>query len=67
MWVFMLKQKNEALAAFKKFKLLVENEISESIKALRTDRGGEFTSNEFQEFCDGAGILRHLTAPYSPQ
>lgn len=67
MWVFMLKQKSEALAAFKKFKMLVENEAMETIKVLRTDRGGEFTSNEFQTFCDDAGILRHLTAPYSPQ
>lgn len=67
MWVFMLKQKIEALAAFKKFKLMVENEAKGSIKVLRMDRDGEFTSNEFLSFCDGAGILRHLTALYSPQ
>lgn len=29
--------------------------------------GGEFTSQEFQGFCDESGIRRHLTAPYSPQ
>nr|GFA00891.1 zinc finger, CCHC-type [Tanacetum cinerariifolium] len=34
---------------------------------LRTDRGGEFTSNEFNQFCKENGIARQLTAPYSPQ
>lgn len=37
------------------------------IKTLRTDRGGEFTSQEFRSFCEDHGINRHLTAPYSPQ
>ncbi|GJW76447.1 ribonuclease H-like domain, reverse transcriptase, RNA-dependent DNA polymerase [Tanacetum coccineum] len=34
---------------------------------LRTDRGGEFTSNEFTQYCKENGITRQLTAPYSPQ
>lgn len=34
---------------------------------LRTDRGGEFTSNEFKSYCDEAGIDRHFTAAYTPQ
>ena len=33
----------------------------------RTDRGGEFCSNEFNKFCDDTGIQRHYIAPYSPQ
>lgn len=37
------------------------------IITLRNDRGGEFTSREFQEYCDKSGIKRHLTAPYTPQ
>nr|GEY71424.1 ribonuclease H-like domain, reverse transcriptase, RNA-dependent DNA polymerase [Tanacetum cinerariifolium] len=34
---------------------------------LRTDRGGEFTSNEFMQYCKENGIARQLTAPYSQQ
>ncbi|GJY73089.1 ribonuclease H-like domain, reverse transcriptase, RNA-dependent DNA polymerase [Tanacetum coccineum] len=34
---------------------------------LRTDRRGEFTSNEFTQYCKENGIARQLTAPYSPQ
>ena len=33
----------------------------------RTDIGGEFTSNEFLQYCKDNGITRQLTAPYSPQ
>ena len=39
----MLKNKDEALNAFKKFKAIVEVETEKKVKALRTDRGGEFT------------------------
>lgn len=31
------------------------------------DRGGEFCTREFNEYCERAGIVRHYTAPYTPQ
>ena len=34
---------------------------------MRSDRGGEFTSKEFVEFCEANGIRRPLTIPRSPQ
>jgi hypothetical protein len=34
---------------------------------LRTDRGGEFTSNSFNEYCSNEGIKRQLTTAYTPQ
>ena len=37
------------------------------IKMLRTDRGGEFTPEEFSNFCRSHGIKRLLVAPFSPQ
>ena len=37
------------------------------IKTLRSDRGGEFTSDEFSKYCLEHGIKRQLTTPYSPQ
>lgn len=67
MWVYFLRSKDEALKAFKNFRALVEKESEEKIKVFRTDRGGEFTSNEFKEYCEGAGIERHYTTPYTPQ
>ncbi|RDX99781.1 hypothetical protein CR513_17114, partial [Mucuna pruriens] len=47
--------------------MLVEKEDGVSIKCLKTDRGGEFTLNEFGEFCKSQGIRRQLTAAYTPQ
>ena len=46
-WVYFLKQKSEVFGVFKKFKAIVEKESGHKIKAMRSDRGGEFTSNEF--------------------
>ncbi|XP_072076528.1 uncharacterized protein [Arachis hypogaea] len=60
-------KKSKAFNAFKKFKALVEKESGYEIKALRTDRGGEFTSNEFKAFYENHGIQRPLTVPRSPQ
>lgn len=66
-WVYFLKAKSEAFDCFKKFKSLVEKLSGYPIKTLRTDRGGEFVSDEFSVFCEKNGIHRELTAPYSPQ
>lgn len=67
MWTILLKEKSEAFDRFRRFKRLIEQETKVSIQTLRTDRGGEFTSQEFQTFCDDNGVKHHLTAPYSPQ
>ena len=64
----MLVEKREALQCFKQFKKLVEKENEPlSIKCLRTDREGEFTSNEFIDFYLNNGIRRQLTAAFTPQ
>jgi transposase InsO family protein len=51
---------------FKKFKVMVDKAIGRHIKAVRSDRGGEYTSTTFMEYCEEHGIRRFLTAPYSP-
>lgn len=66
-WVYFLAEKSEALNYFKCFKNLVEKETGVSVKCLRTDRGGEFNSNEFNDFCKYSGIKRQLTTAYTPQ
>lgn len=67
MWSILLKDKSDAFDKFKEFKKLVEKDINKEIMTLRTDRGGEFTSHDFNNFCSNNGIKRHLTAPYTPQ
>ena len=45
----------------------MENETGKTIKTLCTDRGGEYCSKEFEDFCDTYGIRRELTATYTLQ
>jgi transposase InsO family protein len=52
---------------FWKFKARVENQSNCRIQILRSDNGKEYVSNQFQQFCDEAGIEHQLTAPYTPQ
>nr|GEZ26990.1 zinc finger, CCHC-type [Tanacetum cinerariifolium] len=67
MWAYFLTSKDETLSTFKEFRQRIEMELRMRIRMLRTDRGGEFTSNEFTKYCKEKGIARQLTAPYSPQ
>lgn len=39
MWTYLLKSKDEAFQAFKRFRALVEDGIKKKIRTLRTDRG----------------------------
>lgn len=66
-WIYLLNEKSEAFNMFKYFKKLVEKETGMFIKCLRTDRGWEFNSKEFNEFCKQHGIQRQLTVAYTPQ
>ena len=36
-------------------------------RAFRTDNGAEYTNLTFVDYCNGLGIRRKLTAPYTPQ
>jgi transposase InsO family protein len=60
--------KNEYFENFKEFKALVENEADLKIKCLRSDKGGEFISNEFEEFFETHGIkINFLSARNTKQ
>jgi transposase InsO family protein len=65
-WIYILKEKSKAFETFKLFKILVKKESGCLIKCLRSDRGGEYTSAEFNEFCNSNGIRRQLTTFYTP-
>jgi transposase InsO family protein len=52
---------------FKTYKAEVENQLERKIKLLRTDRGGEYFSGDFSDFCVEHGIIHEMTPSYSPQ
>jgi transposase InsO family protein len=65
--IYLLKNKSEAFEKFKHFVEMVKTFFGKKPKVLRTDRGGEYMSIEFEEYLDAEGIQRNRTAPYTPQ
>ena len=61
-----LKQKSDAFQIFKWYLARVEKETRKIMKCLRLDRGSEFTSKEFETFCNDKGIKRQTLAPRTP-
>ncbi|MCO5576629.1 hypothetical protein L7F22_030444 [Adiantum nelumboides] len=65
-WVSFLKLKSEAFDSIRDWKAMVEKEKDLKIKSIRSDRGGEFLSENFARWCKSEGIRRQLTTPYTP-
>lgn len=61
--LYYLKSKNEALPFFRQYLALVENQCSTTVKLVRSDNGGEFTSRQFVELLQERGIV---AAPIPP-
>ena len=56
-----MRSKDETLTKFREFQCRIENETGNKIQILRTDRGGEYLSDEFSKLCKESGIKRELT------
>ena len=63
MWLTLLASKDGAAEAIIQLQARLEKESGEKMGTLQTDRGGEFTSRTFQNYCVEHGVQRHLTAP----
>ena len=58
MTIMYLIERSDAFEKFKWYLARVEKETGKILKCLRSDRGGEFISNEFNNFCIERGIKR---------
>ena len=65
-YVYLIKHKSESFEMFKIFKNEVQNQLGKNIKALRSDRGGEYLSQEFINHLRDCGIVSQLTLPGTP-
>jgi transposase InsO family protein len=63
----MMKHKDEVLDIFLKWKKMVETQTRRRVKTIRSDNGGEYTSDPFFEVCQDKGIKRHFTIRKTPQ
>ena len=56
-YVYLMKHKSKIFDKFKIFRNEVEKQTSKFIKCLRSDRGGEYMSEEFRNYLRENGIL----------
>ena len=61
-----MHKKDQTFTKFCEFKALVEKELGKKTKALRSNNGGEYFSQDFKGFCAAEGIKRELMAPLNP-
>ncbi|GJT75973.1 retrotransposon protein, putative, ty1-copia subclass [Tanacetum coccineum] len=66
-YMYLIKHKHEVFETFKVFKNEVGNQLGKTIKALRSDRGDEYISQDFKDYLKACGIVQQLTPPYTPQ
>ncbi|KAH9761919.1 Integrase catalytic domain-containing protein [Citrus sinensis] len=66
-WVYLMKNKNEVLGIFLKWKKMVETQTGRKIKRLRSDNSGEYKNDPFLQICQDEGIVRHFTVRDTPQ
>jgi reverse transcriptase-like protein/gag-pre-integrase-like protein/integrase-like protein/Pol polyprotein len=58
--VYLLRSKDQTLDAYKLFAAWAKTQHDATIKRLRSDRGGEFTGNEFTKYLKQEGTERQL-------
>ena len=56
-YLYLTKHKDELFEKFKTFKKEVQNQLGKSIKSLRTNRGGEYLSQDFDDYLKDCGIV----------
>lgn len=66
-WVYYLKRKSDAFAAFKEWLVIVEAETGRRLLVWRTDGGGEFIIREWEQFLKDRGIRHEKSSPNTPE
>ena len=51
-----MQKKENIFSKFVELKVLVVKETDKKVKALKSDNGGEYVSNEFKNLCPKEGI-----------
>lgn len=65
--IFLLENKSAVLSKFKEYVELGKTKFGKKVKCIRSDRGGEYLSNDFKKYLAKEGITNQCTAPYTPQ
>src|SRR4030066_111983 len=66
-WVKFLRTKDEACEVFSNFCKQIQSEKELKILKVRSDHGGEFENEPFENFCEEHGIIHEFSSPRTPQ
>lgn len=66
-WTIFMTKKNETEKELINLLKLLQNQQSQSIVKIRSDRGTEFVNQVIQKYCEEHGILHQLSAARTPQ
>ena len=66
-WLFPMNAKSESYEVFVTFKSTIENLLTQKIKIVRTDNGGEFVNSRFCTLFSMHGITHQFTCPYTSE
>ena len=64
-WASFMKTKDLAFTSFKDWRVKVKNPFEHKVKALHTDRGGEFLSKEFDRYLADHDIWHQLSTAHT--
>ena len=56
-YMYLMRRKSEAFEKFKKFRAEVENQLGKRVKAIWSDRGGEYLLGDFKDYLTQNGIV----------
>jgi transposase InsO family protein len=63
----LLRSKSDAFDSARKWIALQERRTGSTVKAIRSDNGGEFVSREWTDYYSERGIRHERTVPYTPE
>ncbi|KAI0516541.1 hypothetical protein KFK09_009218 [Dendrobium nobile] len=66
-WLYLLHSKNEVFNTFQHLCSLIKSQFHSKIQTLRSDGGGEFTSQAFWSYLAQHGINQQISCPYTPE
>jgi len=65
--VRLLRAKSEVAAATKSVFSMLQNSTGSTVINVRTDRGGEYMSNDLESYLDQHGVVHQTTIAYTPE
>ncbi|CAM8884493.1 unnamed protein product [Rhodiola kirilowii] len=66
-YIYLMSHKSESFEKFKEFQNEVETQSGKKIKVVRSDRGGEYLSHEFEHHLKNCGIVHSCLPQGTPQ